>query len=106
MALTFWLVGLVMLARPAVNRWLANAKPWMAVIAGNRICMTVFLWQLTAMLVASLILLHLGLHPSPLNPAFLPLALATLAMLVTVFGRFERAPVAGAKEGRAHMPAA
>lgn len=62
-ALTFWLVGLALLARPAVCRWLAKPQPWMAVIAANRTCMTVYLWHLTAMLVSSLVLAHLGVHP-------------------------------------------
>ena len=91
-ALTFWLVGLTMLARPAVSRWLAKPRPWMAVIAANKVCMTVYLWHLTAMLASSLVLLHVGVHPSPLNPLFLPLAFATLGIFVAVFGRYERAP--------------
>lgn len=37
-----------------------------------------------------------------LNPLFLPLAFGTLALLVAVFGRFERAPVAGGGRSRGH----
>jgi hypothetical protein len=93
-ALAFWLVGLTMLARPAVTRWLARPRPWMAVIAANRVCMTVYLWHLTAMMASALLLVRLGLHASVLNPLFLPVAFGSLAGLVAVFQRFER-PKAG-----------
>lgn len=96
MALTFWLVGLTMLARPAASRWLARPRPWTVVIAGNQVCMTVYLWHLTAMMVSALVLVRLGLHASPLNPLFLPLAFGTLAGMVAVFRRSEASPVAPA----------
>jgi hypothetical protein len=89
-ALTFWLVGLTMLLRPAVSRWLARPRPWMTVIAANQMCMTVYLWHLTAMMLSATVLVQLGMHATPLNPLFLPLAFGTLAALVVVFQRFER----------------
>ena len=51
-ALTIWLVSLTMLARTRVTSWLQRSRPWSAVIAANSMIMTVFLWHLSAMLVA------------------------------------------------------
>jgi hypothetical protein len=97
-ALTCWLVGLVMLARPYVTRWLERPRVWTAVVALNGVIMTVFLWHLTALLVAVLVLLPLG-FPQPaagsaawwaLRPVWFAVLLALLAGLVAVFGRLER----------------
>ena len=97
-ALTCWLVGLVMLARPFVTRWLARPRVWTAVVALNGVIMTVFLWHLTALLVAVLVLLPLG-FPQPavgsgawwaLRPVWFGALLLLLAALVAVFARWER----------------
>jgi fucose 4-O-acetylase-like acetyltransferase len=108
-ALTCWLVGLVMLARPYVTRWLARPRVWTGVVAMNGVIMTVFLWHLTALLVAVLVLLPLG-FPQPavgtafwwaLRPVWFAVLVSLLAGLVAVFGRLERpravtyVPVAG-----------
>ena len=89
-ALTFWLVGLALLLREPVSHWLAGRRPWTLVVAANQMCMTVYLWHLTAMLCASLLLVHLGLRPSPAEPLFLPVAFGLVAVLVAVFRRFEQ----------------
>jgi fucose 4-O-acetylase-like acetyltransferase len=98
MALTCWLVGLVMLARPVVTRWLERPRVWTAVVALNGVIMTVFLWHLTALLIAVLVLLPLG-FPQPeagtaawwaLRPVWFAVLLVLLAGLVAVFGRLER----------------
>ena len=97
-ALTCALVGLVMLARPVVTRWLARPKVWAGVVAMNGVIMTVFLWHLTALLVAVLVLLPLG-FPQPavgsaawwaLRPVWLAILAVLLGVLVAVFGRLER----------------
>ena len=97
-ALTCWLVGLVMLARPVVTRWLARPRVWTAVVAMNGVIMTVYLWHLTALLIAVLVLLPLG-FPQPeagtalwwaLRPVWYAVLLVLLAGLVAVFGRLER----------------
>jgi hypothetical protein len=97
-ALTLWLVGLAMLAREPVRRWLAGTRPWMAVIAANGVIMTVFLWHLTAYLLAILLLWPLGVgHQTDTTstwwlsrPIWIAVPALILAAFVAVFGRFER----------------
>jgi peptidoglycan/LPS O-acetylase OafA/YrhL len=105
-ALTLWLVGLAMLAREPVNRWLARVRPWMAVIAANGVIMTVFLWHLTAYLLAILLLWPLGIgHQGDTTaawwlsrPIWLAVPAVILAAFVAVFGRFERPGRSGSAE--------
>ena len=97
-ALTLWLVGLAMLARDPVRRWLAGTRPWMTVIAANGVIMTVFLWHLTAYLLAILLLWPLGVgHQTDTTstwwlsrPIWIAVPAVILAVFVAVFGRFER----------------
>ncbi len=97
-ALTVWLVGAAMLVRDPVNRLLARPRPWMTVIAANSVIMTVFLWHLSAFLVAILVLYPLGLgRPSDTTatwwlqkPIWIAASAAVLAVFVAIFGRFER----------------
>ena len=97
-SLTVWLVGLAMLVRDPANRWLARKRPWMSVIAANSVIMTVFLWHLSALLVAILLLYPLGLgRPSDTTatwwlqkPIWIVASALILAALVAIFGRFER----------------
>jgi Acyltransferase family len=101
-ALTFWLVGLAMLARPRLQAWLARPRPWTAVVAANGSIMTVYLWHLTAMVAAILVLYPAG-FPSPApgsaawwatRPLWLAACAGALAVLVRLLGRFERPPAA------------
>ena len=97
-ALTFWLVGLAMLFRDAANRWLANKRPWTLVIAANSMIMTVFLWHLTAYLIAIIALRPFGLGEETdstaswwlQRPVWLVVPILFLVPLVVLFGRFER----------------
>jgi Acyltransferase family len=96
-ALTVWLVGLAMLVRVPVTRWLHRPRPWALVVATGSSLMTLFLWHLTALVLAVLVLHPLGLtQPLPGTPtwwALRPLwplaAAAMLAPLVALFARFE-----------------
>jgi len=105
--LTVWLVCAAMLARPAITRWLQRPRAWMAVVAANSMIMTVFLWHLTALLVAALVLLPNG-FPQPRGgtalwwtwrPAWIGALSLILAVFVVVFGRFERPPPAANASG-------
>jgi fucose 4-O-acetylase-like acetyltransferase len=95
----FWLIGVVMLARPALSRWLQRPGAWKATIAVNGSIMTLFLWHMTAFLLAILVLWPLGFGhdrtPSlrwwAERPLWLGVAGAILAVLVALFSRFEAA---------------
>ena len=96
--LTTWLVSAAMIIRPAASRWLARGRNWKAVVAANSMIMTIFLWHLTALLVAVLVLYPMG-FPQPaggtsdwwmLRPVWVAALVAVLAGFVAVFARFER----------------
>ncbi|MGH2703608.1 MAG: acyltransferase family protein [Actinomycetota bacterium] len=97
-ALSIWLVGLVMLLRPPIRRWLERPRVWLAVVAGSSVLMTMFLWHLTAMLIVASVLFPLGFpQPAPgsgawwlLRPVWVTALVAVLAPIVLAFGRFER----------------
>lgn len=96
--LALWQIGLAMLCRPAVTRWLGRRRAWSAVIAANGVIMTTFLWHLTGLLAAIVLLEALGLAPEPdtnaawwlTRPVWIVVPLLLTAALVAVFRRFER----------------
>jgi hypothetical protein len=93
-----WAIGAVMLLRPMLARWLQRPRPWRITIGLNGIIMTLFLWHMTAYLLAILLLWPLGLgheHDSTAQwwlqrVIWLAVPGAILAGLVGVLGRFER----------------
>jgi peptidoglycan/LPS O-acetylase OafA/YrhL len=93
----FWLIGLALLARPRLSRWLERPGPWKFTIVVNQRIMTLFLWHMTAYLIAILALWPLGFgHESEPTarwwaerPLWLGVAGVILVGLVLVFGRFE-----------------
>ncbi|MGH2794297.1 MAG: acyltransferase family protein [Actinomycetota bacterium] len=106
MALTLWQVGLAMLLRERLQRWLAKPRAWTAVIAANAVIMTIFLWHMTAYVLAVLLLRPLGLADQTdtttawwlERPVWWIVPAAILAVLVVIFGRFER-PRAARRSG-------
>jgi peptidoglycan/LPS O-acetylase OafA/YrhL len=92
-----WLIGLVLLLRPRLTRWLDKPGPWKATIVVNQRIMTLFLWHMTAYLVAILALWPLGFghERSPTlrwwgeRPVFIAVAGALLLGMVLAVGRFE-----------------
>ena len=91
-------VALVMLCREAALRRLVGVRVWRTVVAGNGVIMTVFLWHLTAALLA-LVAWHVAGLPQPegasalwwsTRPLWVACACVPLAGLVALFGRFER----------------
>ncbi|GGJ74619.1 hypothetical protein GCM10010123_00760 [Pilimelia anulata] len=90
-----WLTGLALLVRAPVTRRLRRPRPWTAVVAANGVAMTVFLWHLTALFLATGALLAAGLAgPAPgtgawwaLRPAWLLLLAAVTTALVAAFRR-------------------
>lgn len=104
LVLTIAEVGLVMAARPTVNRWLARPRPWSLTVAVNARIMTLFLWHLTALVIAAVVLVMAFGLPTPAaatgwwwlsKPLWIATAGAALAVLVAVFGRAEDPPPAG-----------
>lgn len=98
LALILWQIGLAMLLRGRVSRWLAGVRAWAGVIFVNSVIMTMFLWHLTAMLLGIGILFPLG-FPQPgvgtsgwwlLRPVWILLLVILLAGFVALFGRFEQ----------------
>lgn len=93
-----WSIGAVMLLRPALVRWVARPGAWKATIFVNGIIMTLFLWHMTAYLLAVLRLWPLGFgHEADSTarwwlerPLWIGVPGLLLAGLVAIFGGFER----------------
>lgn len=92
-----WQVGVAMLVRRPVVRWLGRARVWRGVVALNQRIMTVFLWHMAAVLPTIAVVYPLGFpQPEPgsgafwaLRPSWVGLQLPVLACLVAAFDRFE-----------------
>lgn len=97
-ALGVWQIGLAMLLRERVGVWLARARVWTATIAVNTVIMTLFLWHLTAYVIAVVILYPIGLgrpvEPTASwwlqRPLWIVAPMLILGLLVAIFARFER----------------
>jgi hypothetical protein len=87
-----------MLVRAPVTGWLERPRPWALVATAGSALMTLFLWHLTALVLAVLVLHPLGLtEPAPgtpvwwaLRPLWVLVPAALLVPLVGLFARFER----------------
>lgn len=97
LAVGIWQIGAVLLLRDRMARWLESARVWKRTILLNTIVMTLFLWHMTAFLLAVLILWPLGLgrgHSSPRwwleRFAWIGVPALILIALVAVFARYER----------------
>jgi peptidoglycan/LPS O-acetylase OafA/YrhL len=97
-ALAVLQLGLLLLARPYLDRWLKRRRVWRLVVAANGISMTLFCWHMTALIIVIGIFSFLGgqlLHsPSALwwveRPFWLLAPGIVLAGLVWAFSRIER----------------
>lgn len=106
MAAGIWAVGAAMLLRPRLSQWLQSPRPWKAVISVNAVIMTLFLWHMTAYLLAILALWSLGFgHQTDSTarwwmerPLWILAPAAILVGIVALFRRFERvAPASAAR---------
>jgi surface polysaccharide O-acyltransferase-like enzyme len=97
-ALAVWLIGLALLARDTVVGRLQQRRAWAVVIAANSVVMTVYLWHLTALAAAVLVLFPAGFpQPEALSigwwatrPLWLALLAAVLIPFIRLFARYER----------------
>ena len=93
-----WSIGAAMLLRDRLSRWLRRPRPWKCTIAVNGVIMTLFLWHMTAYLLAILLLWPLGFGQQVDStarwwferPLWIAAPGAILLGLVAIFGRFER----------------
>jgi hypothetical protein len=65
LALAVWQCGAMLLLQGAANRWLARPRVWLGVVYANSMVMTFYLWNMTAAVLAAVILLPTGLWPQP-----------------------------------------
>jgi hypothetical protein len=94
------LIGLALLVRGPVTRWLRRARVWAAVVQGNSVVMTLFCWHLSAVFIVQGMLLLFGLKPPAAGTpgwwAILPLWVAGCAVpllgLVALFRRAGQPP--------------
>lgn len=97
LALAAFQVGVVLLLRKPGTRFASRPRVWLAVVAGNAVIMTAFLWHLTAIVVANALVVRAGLAtPWPGSLAWwltrlplLALVLVILAGFVAMFRRYE-----------------
>jgi hypothetical protein len=93
-----WSIGAVMLLRPTLRRWLERDRPWRTTIAVNAMIMTLFLWHMTAYLLAIIALWPLGFGRQADStarwwaerPVWELAPAGILAVIVVLVGRFER----------------
>lgn len=102
-------LGVILLLREPVARWLRRPRVWKLVVAANSVVLTVFLWHMTALLVVLGLLrafdVRLLTEPTAAwwlqRPLWVIGPAAALAVLVAIFGRFELrgGPRAGVNAG-------
>jgi len=63
LALAVWQCGAMLLLEDAANRWLARPRVWLAVVYANSMVLTFYLWNMTAAVLAAVILLPTGIAP-------------------------------------------
>jgi fucose 4-O-acetylase-like acetyltransferase len=91
-------IGIALLLRTPLNRWLVRPRVWAAVVLVNMSMVSIYLWHQFALVLAGRIVLPLG-YPDPL-PGSWPWWVArvlwlaapgcVLAVIVFLVGRFER----------------
>jgi hypothetical protein len=96
-------LGVILLLREPVARWLRRPPVWKVVVAANSVVLTVFLWHMTALLVVLGLLrafdVRLLTEPTTAwwlqRPLWVVGPAAVLAVLIAIFGRFEVRRVSG-----------
>jgi fucose 4-O-acetylase-like acetyltransferase len=107
LAVGIWTIGAAMLLRERLSGWLMRTGPWKAVIFGNRVIMSLFLWHMTAYLLAILVLWPAGFGHQHVTgarwwierPLWIAVPGLILTAIVAVVARFERQRAASARGG-------
>ena len=97
-ALTIWLIGLVLLARPRILSW--GDRRRRSIEQLNGVTLTLYLWHVSALAIAAAVVYPLGFPRSETGsalwwttrPLWLALAVPFLLLLVNGFRRFELHP--------------
>lgn len=99
LALAVWQCGATLLFEDAGNRVLRRPRPWLAVVVANSMVMTFFLWNMSAVVLAAVVLFPTGLAPQPeplgtawwlLRPAWLVACAICLTPFLFAFRFAER----------------
>jgi fucose 4-O-acetylase-like acetyltransferase len=65
LALGVWQCGAMLILERAANRWLERPRLWLGVVLANSMVMTFYLWNMTAAVLAAVLLLPTGIAPQP-----------------------------------------
>ena len=65
LALAVWQCGAALLFEDAGNRYLRRPRAWRNVIAANSMVMTFYLWNMSAVVLAAVLLFPTGIAPQP-----------------------------------------
>jgi peptidoglycan/LPS O-acetylase OafA/YrhL len=99
----------MLLLENRANRWLARPRVWLGVVVANSIVMTTYLWNMSAVVLAAVLLFPTGIAPQPtpttiawwlLRPAWLLVCAICLVPFVYAFRWAER-PAAPRRSGLA-----
>ena len=63
LALAVWQCGAMLTFEKPANRWLLRPRVWLGVVVANSMVMTFYLWNMTAAILAAVILLPAGIAP-------------------------------------------
>ena len=99
LALGVWQCGAMLLFEDVANRALARAKVWFAVVVANSMVMTFFLWNMSAVVLAAVLVFPTGVAPQPeplstswwlLRPAWLLVCAICIVPFMLAFRWAER----------------
>ncbi len=65
LALGVWQFGVALMFQTPGNRWLQRPRVWLAVIVANSTVMTFYLWNMSAVVLAAVLLFPTGVAPQP-----------------------------------------
>ena len=65
LALAIAQCGVMLLFQRPANRWLERPRAWLAVVVANSMVMTFYLWNMSAVVLAAVLLFPTGVWPQP-----------------------------------------